>query len=724
MLRGGGWYGTTRYLRVASRHDYPPNSREYFNGFRCVSGSVTADSFTLQEAPASTSQPTAVDLNPADFNWTKLDPASSNLTAGLSVQPLAEVDASSWDFSQIKTTQALSTQLGSEGLNLTENTDYQLRVVGIDNQGTADDSSDDVSETLPIQWRDLASEKEKSLPLHGLPPQIMWKRDGAEMAQIPAGRFIMGSSQIRSRANRSELPKHAVELDTFYMDVHEVTVGQFREFLANSEHSWGGSWEDVAKYSATDEQPMNYVSWHDAEAYAQWAGKRLPTEAEWEYAARGGLAAMRYPWGNAEGKDRRAYANYTGTGGKDRWEFTAPVGSFDANGYGLYDMAGNVGEWCADWYGAYQGSKKEAVKNPTGPTSGKDRVVRGGGWNAASNKSNADNMRVHRRKYVNPANNGPRRGFRCVTSSVTFDAFATQTRYKIELKKGLNMISLPLQPSKEVTAEGLARRLDATLVIRLQAESQKFVAYVPPSAGEFEFEIPSEEFNFDITGGMGVIVNVMEDRETIFSGIPWSNIGAAPQVSGASVWAFTILCQGSELIGADLEVENLTRKQVYPVQLNNNSSLKLATMVDSPQRSVVEIGDLIQVSVGGERWRYQLAAEDLDNAFAYLALSDDLKVPGQTQLWQNYPNPFNPETWIPFELSQDGEVKLSIYDVKGRLVRQLELGWMMAGRYLGAERAIHWDGKTARGEVVASGTYFYQIRAGDYAKTRKMVILK
>ena len=147
-------------------------------------------------------------------------------------------------------------------------------------------------------------------------------------------------------------------------------------------------------------------------------------------------------------------------------------------------------------------------------------------------------------------------------------------------------------------------------------------------------------------------------------------------------------------------------------------------MVDSPQRSVVEIGDLIQVSVGGERWRYQLAAEDLDNAFAYLALSDDLKVPGQTQLWQNYPNPFNPETWIPFELSQDGEVKLSIYDVKGRLVRQLELGWMMAGRYLGAERAIHWDGKTARGEVVASGTYFYQIRAGDYAKTRKMVILK
>ena len=100
------------------------------------------------------------------------------------------------------------------------------------------------------------------------------------------------------------------------------------------------------------------------------------------------------------------------------------------------------------------------------------------------------------------------------------------------------------------------------------------------------------------------------------------------------------------------------------------------------------------------------------------------RLPTQTQLLANYPNPFNPETWLPFELSQDTEVIVSIYDVQGKRVRQLQLGMMMAGKYVGADRAAHWDGKTEAGERVSSGTYFYQIEAGDYTETRKMVILK
>ena len=100
------------------------------------------------------------------------------------------------------------------------------------------------------------------------------------------------------------------------------------------------------------------------------------------------------------------------------------------------------------------------------------------------------------------------------------------------------------------------------------------------------------------------------------------------------------------------------------------------------------------------------------------------RLPAQTQLLANYPNPFNPETWIPFKLSQDSQVSITIYDVEGQIVRQLELGQMVAGRYIRADLAAYWDGKTETGEAVASGTYFYQLDAGDYLETKKMVILK
>ena len=100
------------------------------------------------------------------------------------------------------------------------------------------------------------------------------------------------------------------------------------------------------------------------------------------------------------------------------------------------------------------------------------------------------------------------------------------------------------------------------------------------------------------------------------------------------------------------------------------------------------------------------------------------RLPSQTQLLANYPNPFNPETWIPFQLSQDSQVAITIYDVQGQPIRQLELGQMAAGRYIRVDQAAYWDGKTETGEPVGSGTYFYQLQAGDYSQTGKMVILK
>ena len=173
--------------------------------------------------------------------------------------------------------------------------------------------------------------------------EITWQKDSKEMVLILSGSFEMGDHLD----GRSDAPVHTVILDSFYMDVHEVTVGQFREFVNQSGYSYERDWNDVAKYSPGDEYPMVFVNWNDATADAKWAGKRLPTEAEWEYAVRGGLVGKRYPWGDEVTHDD---ANYSGTGGKDKWGYCAPVGSFAANGYGLYDMAGNVWEWCQDWY--------------------------------------------------------------------------------------------------------------------------------------------------------------------------------------------------------------------------------------------------------------------------------------------------------------------------------------------------------------------------------------
>ena len=242
--------------------------------------------------------------------------------------------------------------------------------------GCGDEFTEDEEKAL----KDLV--KDKVVADAGSEKEIVWKKDGKEMVLIPAGPFEMGDSKNEPEEwMKRSRPVHTVQLDAFYMDVHEVTVGQFREFVDQSGYKYGSNWDEVARFSPSDDHPMIYVSWHDAVAYCQWAGKRLPTEAEWEYAARGGLIGKRYPWGDEIIHDD---ANYRGTGGKDQWdETTAPVGSFRPNGYGLHDMAGNVWEWCADWYDSDYYSKSP-LRNPQGPSSGNRRVLRGGSWGSSS----------------------------------------------------------------------------------------------------------------------------------------------------------------------------------------------------------------------------------------------------------------------------------------------------------------------------------------------------
>ena len=121
---------------------------------------------------------------------------------------------------------------------------------------------------------------------------------------------------------------------------------------------------------------------------------------------------------------------------------------------------------------------------------------------------------------------------------------------------------------------------------------------------------------------------------------------------------------------------------------------------------------------------HYVTQSDIDQAYVEVEVKASDILPGKTQLLTNYPNSFNPETWIPFQLAQDSTVTAKIYDLTGRQIRMIELGHIPAGNYVESNRAIYWDGKTDTGEQVSSGTYFYQIEAGDYTETRKMVILK
>ena len=212
--------------------------------------------------------------------------------------------------------------------------------------------------------------------------------------QIPAGEFLMGDTRDKNA------PVHTVHLDAYWIDTHEVTNAQYREFVADSKRAAPRYWQDE-KYNKPT-QPVVGISWEDADAYCAWKGKRLPTEAEWERAARGTHSQL-YPWGD------RFDATRTNTR-EARTRRPLPVGAFPegATSEGLLDMSGNVWEWCWDWYDeSYY--RMSPLRNPTGPETGKKRVIRGGGWSAPQ-------IHMAKRRGEKPDKTYPSLGFRCARS--------------------------------------------------------------------------------------------------------------------------------------------------------------------------------------------------------------------------------------------------------------------------------------------------------------------
>ncbi|TKB68087.1 MAG: formylglycine-generating enzyme family protein [Nitrospira sp.] len=222
------------------------------------------------------------------------------------------------------------------------------------------------------------------------------------MVSIPAGEFTMGSQD----GDADERPAHKVSVDSFSIDVYEVTVGEYGDFLRSGGGHLPPDWNKINQ-SAYQKRPVMGVDWADASAYCKSVGKRLPTEAEWEKAARGADGRL-YPWGNDP--PTSLHANF-GKNGSSDFGALSPVGSFEQgkSPYGVYDMAGNVWEWVSDWYDSDY-YKSSPPQNPEGLPRGGFKVIRGGAWNSSER-----NLRSADRYWDPPSFRSlylP--GFRCV----------------------------------------------------------------------------------------------------------------------------------------------------------------------------------------------------------------------------------------------------------------------------------------------------------------------
>ena len=296
VLRGGAWPSHFVYFRVAERNTEAPTSTGELGGFRCVKDiPITAKDVINKET---------VEFISADPpNGSKIKP---NTIITLSFDGIPK---------NIKVNQGNAPFSNSM---VTVKNNKIVTVIGIFRPGELN---------LEIAW----NKGFQKIVYHVEAPVA------ENIVLIPEGTFEMGHIKAKNKSDNK------VYIEAFYIDKYEVTVGEYKQFVSETGHR-SPDWDKIAEYAPSDKHPMIFVNWFDAMLYARWVGKRLPTEVEWEKAARGGLVGKKYPWGNTPPDSTQT--NFAGT--IDNYKYTAPGGSFLPNEYGLYDMMGNVREWCLD----------------------------------------------------------------------------------------------------------------------------------------------------------------------------------------------------------------------------------------------------------------------------------------------------------------------------------------------------------------------------------------
>ncbi len=295
----------------------------------------------------------------------------------------------------------------------------------------------------------------------------------------------------------------------------------------------------------------------------------------------------------------------------------------------------------------------------------------------------------------------------------------SEPTFTLSLAKGLNLISLPLEPATPYTAQTLLVQLGATVVLRFDVARQTFVAYIPDISPDFPIE-----------GGQGYIVNLLESKEVSLTGTAWDDTTTAPSIVNNQVWAFAIGGRLSDDISAHkIMIENPRAQWVIMSEVEHGGRFS-AAYVDMNRKAVVKVGDKLAISLLNASNQQigtisqTITPYDLERASLLVEFHAKDFMPTKTYLLQNYPNPFNPETWIPYQIAQDAQVTIGIFNIAGELIRRIELGNQNAGWYVTKDRAAYWNGRNNAGEGVASGIYFYKLRAGKYSAVRKMLIVK
>ena len=327
-------------------------------------------------------------------------------------------------------------------------------------------------------------------------------------------------------------------------------------------------------------------------------------------------------------------------------------------------------------------------------------------------------------------------------ASVTFtgDAWGGGGTSTISLSAGDNLIGLPINDPRVTNVSDIAGLFGSGVV-------QSIVVATGDSSNPFVVVIAAGDAgNGPVMGDAGYLVKASTAGTAALIGSAWTNsagASAAPiALAGYNVEGQTAVLdvQGAvvdEITGLSKEsfrvkVKNLSTKAA----LSSVSSVEAAdgynmTFVDLKAGNAARIGDVLEISadspnplIGVKPVRHIVTVDDVKNSAIQLENLIAYEIPAETELLRNYPNPFNPETWIPYHLSEDADVKLTIYDISGEVVRDIDVGHQTAAKYDTRAKAIYWDGRNRFGEQVASGIYFYHLDAGDFSGTRKMVILK